>query len=173
MVFLHLHVRIWGWGVHSVACVVMSRDNLQGSVLSFYLVSLRNQTQVIGLADKSLYPLSRLTGPHRVLNSKVAGTGGPEWRAACRTAALHDVECKGEPGANPSADLRSALTCAVPGPAQCPDSGVRYSATLSTDHPQPPEWWEDGGVCLQQTSLRRTPGRASGSTMHRGLRPLR
>lgn len=65
-----------------MACVVRSGDNLQESALSFHPVSLRNQTQVIRLADKSLYPLSRHTGPHGVLNSKVAGTGGPEWRAA-------------------------------------------------------------------------------------------
>lgn len=42
----------------------------------------------------------RLTGPHRVLNSKVAGAGGPEWRATWGTAALRGVEqfreCKGE-----------------------------------------------------------------------------
>lgn len=103
--------------------MVKSENKVQGSAISFHPVSLGNQTQINRLAEKPLCPLSRLGGPHRVLNSKVAGTGDPERRAECRTTAPRDVEQVGE-GKGESC-VNSKQTCAVPERCVNPSADMR------------------------------------------------
>lgn len=45
----------------------MLEDNLQESVIYFYIVGLENQTQIVSLGDSHLYLQNYLTGPLLVL----------------------------------------------------------------------------------------------------------
>lgn len=63
-----------------MASAVSSGGNLQESAFTERASGIK--LQVTRLVDTFLYPLSRLAGPQRVLNSKVAGAGGHEWRAS-------------------------------------------------------------------------------------------
>lgn len=49
--------------IHVTVYVRRSEDNLEELVLSFHYMGSGDQTQVIRLGGKPLYPLSRFAGP--------------------------------------------------------------------------------------------------------------